>query len=183
MKDIIKKIKEEKDKIPTNLQSIKNEIIKGMNKIIISNKGTKYNFLNLLITLNKLLIYEQKQEVLQGKTDVKKVDDLLALLKTYTKICNRNIGKYDKIFQYNDISNIDEAFMIESYSKFLKKLNKLKENLESKDKDKLERALTNSLEKLFNLYGINDYEKIINGEEGKEETPDMKYFRNQILNY
>jgi len=183
MKDIIIKIKNEKDKIPTNLQSIKNEIIKGMNKIIISNKGTKYDFLNLLITLNKLLIYEQKQEVLQGKTDVKKVDDLLALLKTYTKICNRNIGKYDKIFQYNDISNIDEAFMIESYSKFLKKLNKLKENLESKDKDKLERALTNSLEKLFNLYGINDYEKIINGEEGKEETPDMKYFRNQILNY
>ena len=73
--------------------------------------------------------------------------------------------------------------MIESYSKFLKKLNKLKENLESKDKGKLERALTNTLDKLFNLYGINDYQKIIKGDDGINETPEQKYFKNQIFNY
>jgi hypothetical protein len=43
--------------------------------------------------------------------------------------------------------------------------------LESKDQGKLERLLTNSLEKLFNLYGINDYDKIIN--EGVAST--IKY--------
>jgi hypothetical protein len=107
----------------------------------------------------------------------------LDLFKIYIKICNKNIDKYDDIFKYNDISNIDEAFMIESYSKFLKKLNKLKENLESKDKGKLERALTNTLEKLFNLYGINDYQKIIKGDDGINETPEQTYFKNQIFNY
>lgn len=183
IKSIIEKIKEKKEENPPNLQSICNEIIDGMNLIMSCEKGTKYDFIKLLGTLNKLLIYEQKQEGLKGKTDVKNADDLLDLFKTYIKICNRNIDKYDNIFKYNDISNIDEAFMIESYSKFLKKLNKLKENLESKDKGKLERALTNTLEKLFNLYGINDYQKIIKGDDGTNETPEQKYFKNQILNY
>jgi hypothetical protein len=183
IKSIIDKIKEKKEENPPNLQSISNEIINGMNIIMSSEKGTKYDFIKLLGTLNKLLIYEEKQEGLKGKTDIKNADDLLDLFKIYIKICNRNIDKYDNIFKYNDISNIDEAFMIESYSKFLKKLNKLKENLESKDKGKLERALTNTLEKLFNLYGINDYQKIIKGDDGINETPEQKYFKNQIFNY
>jgi hypothetical protein len=183
IKSIIEKIKEKKEENPPNLQSISNEIIDGMNIIMSSEKGTKYDFIKLLGTLNKLLIYEEKQEGLKGKTDIKNADDLLDLFKIYIKICNRNIDKYDNIFKYNDISNIDEAFMIESYSKFLKKLNKLKENLESKDKGKLERALTNTLEKLFNLYGINDYQKIIKGDDGINETPEQKYFKNQIFNY
>jgi hypothetical protein len=183
IKSIIEKIKEKKEENPPNLQNISNEIINGMNLIMSCEKGTKYDFIKLLGTLNKLLIYEEKQEGLKGKTDIKNADDLLDLFKIYIKICNRNIDKYDNIFKYNDISNIDEAFMIESYSKFLKKLNKLKENLESKDKGKLERALTNTLEKLFNLYGINDYQKIIKGEDGITETPEQKYFKNQIFNY
>jgi hypothetical protein len=182
METIISGIKATKDVNPPNLQTIKNNIISGMNEIIKSKKGTKYDFMKLLVTLNKLLIYEEKQKSLKGNTEVKNVDDLLDLFKTYIKICNRNINKYDDIFKYNDIANIDEAFMIESYSKFLKKLDKLKKNLESKDKGKLERALTNTLEKLFNLYGINDYQKIINGEENIAETPDQIYFKNQILN-
>jgi hypothetical protein len=183
IKGIIEKIKGKKEENPPNLQNISNEIIAGMNLIMSCDKGTKYDFIKLLGTLNKLLIYEQKQEGLKGKTDVKNADDLLDLFKTYIKICNKNIDKYDNIFKYNDISNIDEAFMIESYSKFLKKLNKLKENLESKDKGKLERALTNTLEKLFNLYGINDYQKIIKGDDGINETPEQKYFKDQIFNY
>lgn len=184
IKSIIEKIKEKKEEKPPNLQNISNEIITGMNNILKSTKGEKYDFIKLLGTLNKLLIYEEKQEGLKGKTDVKNADDLLDLFKIYIKICNKNIDKYDNIFKYNDISNIDEAFMIESYSKFLKKLNKLKENLESKDKGKLERALTNTLEKLFNLYGINDYQKIIKGDDGNTtETPEQTYFKNQIFNY
>ena len=179
---IIQIIKAKKEENPPNLQNIKNAIIDGINQIIECEKGEKYDFIKLLVTLNKLLIYEEKQEGLKGKTEVKNVDDLLDLFKTYINICNRNIDKYDNIFKYNDISNIDEAFMIESYSKFLKKLDKLKKNLESKDKGKLERALTNTLEKLFNLYGINDYQKIIKGDDA-QETPEQKYFKNQILNY
>jgi hypothetical protein len=182
MEEIISKIKKTKDQDSPNLQNISNAIIDGMNDILKSTKGEKYDFIKLLGTLNKLLIYEQKREGLEGKTDVRNADDLLNIFKTYIKICNKNIDKYDDIFKYNDISNIDEAFMIESYSKFLKKLNKLKENLESKDKGKLERALTNTLEKLFNLYGINDYQKIIKSE-GEDETPEQIYFKNQIFNY
>ena len=76
--------------------------------------------------------------------------------------------------------------MIESYATFLNKLKKLKRNLESKDEKKLERALTKSLDKLFNLYGINDYEKIINGDEtdttGKG-TDTQKYFKNLLEDY
>jgi hypothetical protein len=182
MEEIISKIKNTKDQDSPNLQNISNAIIDGMNDILKYTKGEKYDFIKLLGTLKKLLIYEQKREGLEGKTDVRNADDLLDIFKTYIKICNKNIDKYDDIFKYNDISNIDEAFMIESYSKFLKKLNKLKENLESKDKGKLERALTNTLEKLFNLYGINDYQKIIKSE-GEDETPEQIYFKNQIFNY
>jgi hypothetical protein len=51
--------------------------------------------------------------------------------------------------------------MIKSYATFLHKLETLKKNLESKDQTKLERALTNALERLFDLYGINDPKSII----------------------
>jgi hypothetical protein len=45
--------------------------------------------------------------------------------------------------------------MIKSYSDFLKKLNKLKKNLETKDINKIKRALTDSINRLFNMYGVN----------------------------
>jgi hypothetical protein len=144
---------------------IKKAIIEGINKITKSDAGQKYDLIKLLLTLRKLFLYENEQEGLKGQVEIENADKLLVLFKTYTKICNRNIGKFDRLFKQNDIVDIDEAFMIESYATFLNKLKKLKKNLESKDKGKLERALTNSLTKLFNLYGINDYEKILNGDE------------------
>jgi hypothetical protein len=70
--------------------------------------------------------------------------------------------------------------MIESYTKFLKKLKKLKENLETKDVNKLERALTSTLDKLFNLYGINAPEKLdLNTDKNSDQA---KYFKDRILN-
>jgi hypothetical protein len=142
--------------------AIKKYIVDGIKNILNNNAGTKYNLISLLLTLRKLILYENEQDSLKGKVELDNADNLLVLLKTYTKICDRNIGKFDRLFKQNDIVDIDEAFMIESYATFLNKLNKLKRNLESKDKGKLERALTKSLDKLFNLYGINDYEKLIN---------------------
>jgi hypothetical protein len=119
---------------------------------------------------------------LKGKVDLDNADNLLVLFKTYTKICDRNINKFDRLFKQNDIVDIDEAFMIESYATFLNKLKKLKKNLESKDKGKLERALTKSLDKLFNLYGINNYEKIINDDDA-DPTDAQKYIKKLIDDY
>ena len=163
---------------------IKNAIIEGINKIIKSKAGQKYDLIKLLLTLRKLFLYENEQESLKGLAEIENADKLLVLFKTYTKICNRNIGKFDRLFKQNDIIDIDEAFMIESYATFLNKLKKLKKNLESKDKGKLERALTNSLNKLFNLYGINDYEKILNGDAADTNgTEAQKYIKKLIDDY
>lgn len=183
MNDITEDIKDELNSINGDDYSlVKNAIVKGITKILSNPAGTKYNLISLLSTLRKLILYENEQETLKGNSELANVDSLMALLKTYTKICDRNIGKFDRLFKQNDIIDIDEAFMIESYATFLNKLKKLKRNLESKDKKKLERALTKSLDKLFNLYGINDYEKIINGETDKE-TDAQKYIKNLIEDY
>jgi hypothetical protein len=163
--------------------NIKNAIISGINKIIASNAGQKYDLIKLLLTLRKLFLYENEQEGLKGQVETENADKLLVLFKTYTKICNRNIGKFDRLFKQNDIVDIDEAFMIESYASFLNKLKKLKKNLESKDKGKLERALTNSLTKLFNLYGINDYEKILNSGDETVGTDAQNYIKKLIDDY
>lgn len=177
--DAIKKDDDTKDHI-----DIKNAIIEGINKIIKSKAGQKYDLIKLLLTLRKLFLYENEQEGLKSQAEIENADKLLVLFKTYTKICNRNIGKFDRLFKQNDIIDIDEAFMIESYATFLNKLKKLKKNLESKDKGKLERALTNSLNKLFNLYGINDYEKILNGDAADTNgTEAQKYIKKLIDDY
>jgi hypothetical protein len=185
--DIMKDITEEITEALNNINGddynlVKLIIIRSINSILSNPAGTKYNLISLLSTLRKLILYENEQETLKGNSELANVDSLMALLKTYTKICDRNIGKFDRLFKQNDIIDIDEAFMIESYATFLNKLKKLKRNLESKDKKKLERALTKSLDKLFNLYGINDYEKIINGETDKE-TDAQKYIKNLIEDY
>ena len=107
------------------------------------------------------------------------INDLEKLIKIYKKllyICENNIKKYENIFDYNEIGNIDEVFMIESYSKFLKKLYKLKQNLESKDTKKIKRELINSLDQFFNLHGFNDPDKI-------ESPAEIKYIVQRILNY
>jgi hypothetical protein len=150
MSDFISDIKQEKDFV-----NIKNKIIVQINKIISSSNGTKYDFIKLLSTLCNLLLLDTEQNNSEYLSSLKSYDDLLSLFKTYITICNRNINKYDNLFQQNDISNIDEAFMIVSYTKFLKKLKKLKENLETKDINKLERALTNTLDKLFNVSSLS----------------------------
>jgi hypothetical protein len=125
--------------------------IKDIIKYVLKEQlGTKEHLLIYLNLLKVVLLYENN------------LDAIMALFNKYIKICKRNIGKYEDLFSKNDISNIDDAFMIKSYATFLHKLETLKKNLESKDKTKLERALTNALERLFDLYGINDTETIIN---------------------
>ena len=70
--------------------------------------------------------------------------------------------------------------MIESYSKFLKKLDRLKRNLENKDEGRLIRDLTHTLDRLFNLYGVNDPEKLLKGDANNDA---INYIANHILNY
>jgi hypothetical protein len=105
----------------------------------------------LLDILNKIDKLTNKD----SQKEKKNLENIIKLYRYYLKLCNINITKYENIFKKNEISNIDDAFMIESYSKFLKKLKILKENLESKDEGKLKRLLINSLNKLFILYGID----------------------------
>ena len=133
----------------TDTERLKDEIIKYINTVIKEEQGTKEHLIMLLETLKTVLLYEDS------------LDTIMALFNRYIKMCVRNMGKYETLFSKNDISNIDDVFMIKSYATFLHKLETLKKNLESKDQTKLERALTHALEKLFDLYGINDPDTII----------------------
>jgi hypothetical protein len=148
-------------------------------------------------------VIEQSDTLEKEKKDyLRSLDKLVALYSSYLKICTKNISRYDKLFEHNEISNIDEAFMIKSYSDFLKKLNKLKQNLETKDIGKIRRALTDSINRLFNMYGVNtnneafmkaflegydDNGAPINekGAEGKDDkkTKDIDYIIDRIINY
>jgi len=131
-------------------EKLKKELIDIIKYVLKEKEGTKEHLLIYLNLLKVVLLYEDN------------LDAIMELFDKYIKICKRNIGKYDDLFSKNDISNIDDAFMIKSYATFLHKLETLKKNLEGKDKTKLERALKNALERLFDLYGINDTEAIIN---------------------
>ena len=137
-------------------------------------------FISELKTLNSLILNEGAKNKLHYMAEKKALDDLIIILNSYIKLCTYNISKYDNIFQQNDISNIDDAFMIESYSKFLKKLDRLKRRLESKDEGRLLRDLTHTLDRLFNLYGVNDPEKLLNGDTNKDA---LNYIASHILNY
>ena len=155
----------------------------------------------LLEELRKSVI-EQSDTLEKDKKDyLKSLDKLVALYSSYLNICTKNILKYDRLFEHNEISNIDEAFMIKSYSDFLKKLNKLKENLETKDMNKIRRALTDSINQLFNMYGVNTNNEafmkaFLEGyynEDGKlknkgevideKKTKDIDYIIDRIINY
>jgi hypothetical protein len=127
-----------------------------------------------------------KTDLLEGtyskeiKDKEEKKSDLTNLVKLFnehSKICEENIKKYEKIFKYNDISSIDDAFMIKSYSDFLKKLNKLKENLESKDTGKIKRSLIDSIQRLINLYGLNITNK------ATLEGDNLKFLAKRIIDY
>jgi hypothetical protein len=127
---------------------------------------------NIIAPLNKLddLI---RTKIKRTGNKKESLDNLMRLYNTYIKYCKINMEKYEKLFKYNEISNIDEAFMIESYSKFLKKLRILKENLESKDTGKTKRLLVNSFNKLFNKYGIDPNKSL--------SDDDITYITNMIL--
>ena len=137
------------DDLYSNTEGLKDRVKDEINYVLKKDKGTKEHLLMLLNLLKTVLSYEDN------------LDAIMTLFNRYIKICVRNIGKYETLFSKNDISNIDDAFMIKSYATFLHKLETLKKNLESKDQTKLERALTNALERLFDLYGINDPKSII----------------------
>lgn len=149
-----------------NLNKLKTENSEVKNTIIVNIKDKIDILLNILDRLVKKADNEFQKDYDNSQAIIK-------LYKYYIRLCNANIAKYEKIFKKNEISNIDDAFMIESYSKFLKKLNILKENLESKDEGKLSRLLVNSLNKLFNLYGI-DHNKTF-------AKNDIDYMKNYIL--
>ena len=141
---------------------LRDKIIGYIILVLKEKEGTKEHLVMFLKALKVVLLYEDSQNA------------IMALFNNYIKICKRNIGKYEELFNKNDISNIDDAFMIKSYATFLNKLETLKKNLESKDQTKLERALTNALERLFDLYGINNPDDII--------TNGKSYFYEHILN-
>jgi hypothetical protein len=142
---------------------LRDKIIDNIKLVLTETQGTKEHLVMFLKALKVVLLYEDSQSA------------IMALFNNYIKICKRNIGKYEELFNKNDISNIDDAFMIKSYATFLNKLETLKKNLESKDQTKLERALTNALERLFDLYGINNPDDIIT-------TTKNNYFYEHILN-
>ena len=155
----------------------------------------------LLEELRKSVIEQSDALEKQEKERLKDLDKLVALYSSYLNICTKNILKYDRLFEHNEISNIDEAFMIKSYSDFLKKLNKLKQNLETKDMGKIKRALTDSINQLFNMYGVNtnneafmkaflegyydDNGKFKNNRDDVDEkkTKDIDYIIDRIINY
>uniref|UniRef100_A0A6C0LMM7 Uncharacterized protein n=1 Tax=viral metagenome TaxID=1070528 RepID=A0A6C0LMM7_9ZZZZ len=146
----------------SDINRLKEKIIEYINIVLKETEGTKEHLVMFLKALKVVLLYEDSQSA------------IMTLFNNYIKICKRNIGKYEELFNKNDISNIDDAFMIKSYATFLNKLETLKKNLESKDQTKLERALTNALERLFDLYGINNPDDII--------TDGKSYFYEHILN-
>ena len=178
------------DKINEEIKKIKTDTIENTKDLLLSYIYDILKTINVSDSdethRNIIVNIEEKVDILlnildrldkKANKDFQKAYDdseaIIKLYKYYIRLCNANIAKYEKIFNKNEISNIDDAFMIESYSKFLKKLNILKENLESKDEDKLRRLLVNSLNKLFNLYGI-DHNKTF----GQNE---LDYMKNYIL--
>ena len=144
------------------------------------NKEDNINFAEKVLSFLKMLVKFETQnnddEKKENKSSIDNLEKLIKIFKKYLYICENNIKKYERIFDYNEIGSIDEAFMIESYSKFLKKLYKLKQNLESKDTEKIKRELINSLDQFFNLHGFNNPEKIDNKAE-------IDYIVQRILNY
>jgi hypothetical protein len=163
-------------------------------------KTTLEEAYKLLEELRKSVIGQSDTLEKEKKDYLKSLDKLVALYSSYLKICTKNISRYDKLFEHNEISNIDEAFMIKSYSDFLKKLNKLKQNLETKDIGKIRRALTDSINQLFNMYGVNTNNEAFMkaflegyyGEDNKlkedkdideKKTKDIDYIIDRIINY
>jgi DNA repair exonuclease SbcCD ATPase subunit len=140
---------------PEEAQQALSKALNNIEQLLENAKNTLEEAYKLLEELHKDVIKKSDALEKDKKVYLKSLDSLVALYSSYINICKKNILKYDKLFEHNEISNIDEAFMIKSYSDFLKKLNKLKKNLETKDINKIRRALTDSINRLFNMYGVN----------------------------
>ena len=177
LQDFINKNEDDKydDYIKRYIYQQTNEFLKDKNTNFDNKKAINevLSFLTILIDLEKEI---NEGEKAANKSSIDNLEKLIKIFKKYLYICENNIKKYEKIFDHNEIGNIDEAFMIESYSKFLKKLYKLKQNLESKDTEKIKRELINSLDQFFNLHGFNNPEKI-------ESKAEIDYIVQRILNY
>ena len=168
---IIPAIKKDKKKDKKN---VKESGVKTDKEELIDNIFNNINNTDDIINNIKNKIDEDKDENKKLITILKEVfnydserEIVMALLKIYRKICDRNIDKFGNLFTKTDISSIDDAFMIKSYAVFLDKFEKIKKSLEGKDLTKLERGLSNSLERLFDLYGINDPDTLLKGEDTK----------------
>jgi hypothetical protein len=191
--ELEKEYKKLKDKKNNTLESIanidiviknyKDTILVEILKEIIEFKSGKIPPYKILIRAKKILKYfnlifqilkDNKKGTIKRSLD--NSDKLIKLYNKYLYICNNNIKKYENIFSYNEIDNIDEIFMIVSYSKFLKKLKKIKESLQSRDIGKIERNLIHFLDKFFNIHGFNTPEKM-------EDPGDINYIVDRILNY
>jgi hypothetical protein len=189
--------KEEYQEAQDNANKAKNALSEALNEL----KTLLEEAYKLLEGLHKNVIKQSDALEKDKKVYLKSLDSLVALYSSYINICKKNILKYDKLFEHNEISNIDEAFMIKSYSDFLKKLNKLKKNLETKDINKIRRALTDSINRLFNMYGVNTNNEAFmkaflegykqdgteenKGTEGNDDkkTKDIDYIIDRIINY
>jgi hypothetical protein len=187
---------------PEDAQEALSAELKKIEQLLETAKKDLEEAYKLLEELRKSVIGQSDTLEKEKKDYLKSLDKLVALYSSYLKICTKNISRYDKLFEHNEISNIDEAFMIKSYSDFLKKLNKLKQNLETKDIGKIRRALTDSINRLFNMYGVNTNNEAFmkaflegyksdgnkedtKGTEGNDDkkTKDIDYIINRIINY
>jgi hypothetical protein len=188
--------KAEYDTAQTNANKAKDALLEKLEEI----KQLLEEAYKLLEDLRKNVIGQSDALEKEKKDYLKSLDKLVALYSSYLKICTKNISRYDRLFEHNEISNIDEAFMIKSYSDFLKKLNKLKQNLETKDIGKIKRALTDSINQLFNMYGVNTNNEAFmkaflegydeNGKSNNDayakdekKTKDIDYIIDRIINY
>jgi hypothetical protein len=177
-KGVKERVKKEKKKKKEKEVKEKTESDLLIDKIF-STSHVKNNIMNMLHDTNTNTITNKKlvliwQGILEYDDEREKV---MALLKIYRKICDRNISKFGNLFTKTDISSIDDAFMIKSYAVFLDKFEKIKKSLEGKDLTKLQRGLSISLEKLFDLYGINDPDALLQS----PNDEDTKYLYEHII--
>ena len=176
LKTFKEKKEELNDALYKDLQKSANDLLDAIIELTPNTDNVATKTGNFKVKLNEIHknlnqdIKDKKKELDDKKEGF---DNLMRLYNTYIKYCKINMEKYENLFKYNEISNIDDAFMIESYSKFLKKLRKLKENLESKDTGKIKRLLVNSFNKLFNKHGIDPNKTL--------SDADIEYITNLIL--
>jgi len=175
-KEGVKEVKEKVKREKRVKQKTESEVL--IDKIFDIGGDVKNNIKNMLHNTNTNTITNEKLVLIWiGILDYDdEREKVMALLKIYRKICDRNISKFGNLFTKTDISSIDDAFMIKSYAVFLDKFEKIKKSLEGKDLTKLQRGLSNSLEKLFDLYGINDPDALLSADDDE-----IKYLYEHIV--